>query len=136
MTQDMLSLGFDQIIEQLKDQAVSQAARRLLSDTVPIMNEGLCRARMEETTAARRVMENAGTPPLAETDGTEIGLTEALQGGMLLPAAFICRTLLRRRPAPVPLPAGRAGLQCGHRFLAHGASGPRPAGGRNLPFRS
>ena len=86
MTQDMLSLGFDQIIEQLKDQAVSQAARRLLSDTVPIMNEGLCRARMEETTAARRVMENAGTPPLAETDGTEIGLTEALQGGMLLPA--------------------------------------------------
>ena len=86
MTQDMLSLGFDQIIEQLKNQAVSQAARRLLSDTVPIMNEGLCRARMEETTAARRVMENAGTPPLAETDGTETGLTEALQGGMLLPA--------------------------------------------------
>ena len=30
MTQDMISLGFDQIIEQLKDQAVSQAARRVL----------------------------------------------------------------------------------------------------------
>lgn len=88
MTQDMISLGFDQIIEQLKDQAVSQAARRVLAGTVPIMNEGLCRARMEETTAARRVMENAGTPPLAETDGTETGLAEALQGGMLLPAQF------------------------------------------------
>ena len=86
MTQDMLSLGFDQIIEQLKEQAVSAAARRLLSDTAPIMNEGLCRARMEETTAARRVVENAGTPPLAETEITETGLTEALQGGMLLPA--------------------------------------------------
>ena len=88
MTQDMISLGFDQIIEQLKNQAVSQAARCLLAETAPIMNEGLCRARMEETTAARRVMENAGTPPLAETDGTETGLTEALQGGMLLPAQF------------------------------------------------
>ena len=93
MTQDMISLGFDQIIEQLKDQAVSQAARRKLEQTAPIMNEGLCRARMEETTAARRVIENAGTPPLTETDGTETGLTEACQGGMLLPAqlTFIAR---------------------------------------------
>ena len=82
----MISLGFDRIIEQLKDQAVSGAARRILSDTVPLMNEGLCRARMEETTAARRVMENTGTPPLAETEGTETGLAEALQGSMLLPA--------------------------------------------------
>ena len=93
MTQDMISLGFDQIIEQLKDQAVSQATRRKLEQTAPIMNEGLCRARMEETTAARRVIENAGTPPLTETDGTETGLTEACQGGMLLPAqlTFIAR---------------------------------------------
>ena len=86
MTQDMISLGFDRIIEKLKDHAVSVAARRILSDTAPLMNEGLCRARMEETTAARRVMENTGTPPLAETEGTETGLTEALQGGILLPA--------------------------------------------------
>ena len=63
MTQDMISLGFDQIIEQLKDQAVSRAARRILAETAPLMSEGLCRARMEETTAARRVMESAGTPP-------------------------------------------------------------------------
>ena len=88
MTQDMISLGFDQIIEQLQEQAVSLAARRVLSEIVPIMNEGLCRTRMEETTAARRVIENTGTPPLAETEGTETGLAEALQGSMLLPAQF------------------------------------------------
>lgn len=86
MKQDMISLGFDQIIEQLKDQAVSAAARKILAETAPLLNEGLCRTRMEETTAARRVMENTGTPPLAETEGTETGLTEALQGSMLLPA--------------------------------------------------
>ena len=32
MTQDMISLGFDRIIEQLKEQAVSRAARRLLEE--------------------------------------------------------------------------------------------------------
>ena len=57
MTQDWITLGFDQIIEQLQQQAVSQAARRQLAETAPIMNEGLCLARMEQTTAARRVLE-------------------------------------------------------------------------------
>ena len=86
MTQDMLTLGFDHIIERLQAHAVSQAARRKLAETAPIMNEGLCRARMDETTAALTVMESAGAPPLAETDGPEASLTEAAQGGMLLPA--------------------------------------------------
>ena len=102
MTQDMISIGFDRIIEQLQDQAVSLAARRLLADTSPIMNEGLCRARMEETTAARRVMENSGTPPLAETGPTETGLAAALQGGMLMPSqlcavARFCTAVRRLR---------------------------------------
>ena len=86
MTQDMKTLGFDQIVEQLKAQAVSESARRVLEETSPILSEGLCLARMEETTAARRVIENAGSPPLAETDGADTALAGALQGGMLLPA--------------------------------------------------
>ncbi len=56
MKQDMITLGFDEIIQQLQDQAVSQAARRRLAETEPILHEGRCRARMEETTAARCVM--------------------------------------------------------------------------------
>ena len=80
MTQDMITLGFDQIIEKLKEQAVSQAAREQLAETEPILNESLCMARMEETTAARKVIENAGTPPLTETDGAETGLVQAAQG--------------------------------------------------------
>ena len=86
MTQDWITLGFDQIIEQLKEQAVSGAARRKLADTAPIMNEGLCLARMAQTTAARQVLDAAGAPPLGETDATEQGLDEACRGGMLLPA--------------------------------------------------
>ena len=71
MTQDMLSLGFDRIIERLQEMAVTRSARRILGNTEPIMSEGLCRSRTEETTAARRVIENAGTPPLAETEKLE-----------------------------------------------------------------
>ena len=102
MTQDYISLEFDRIIEQLKEQAVSAAARRVLAETAPLMNEGLCRARMEETTAARRVVESAGTPPLAETEETEAGLNEALRGSMLLPAqltsaARFCTAVRRLR---------------------------------------
>ena len=102
MTQDMITLGFDLIIEQLQNQAVSQAARRKLAETEPILHEGLCRARMEETTAALYVMENAGTPPISETDGTETGLIQAAQGGMLLPSqlcsvARFCATIQRLR---------------------------------------
>ena len=102
MTQDMITLGFDLIIEQLQNQAVSQAARRKLAETEPILHEGLCRARMEETTAALYVMENTGTPPISETDGTETGLIQAAQGGMLLPSqlcsvARFCATIQRLR---------------------------------------
>ena len=102
MTQDMLSLGFDQIIIQLQEMAVSLSARRILGNTEPILNESLCRARMVETTAARRVMENAGTPPLTETEITQAGLAAALQGGMLSPAdlcsvARFCAAIRRLR---------------------------------------
>ena len=102
MTQDMITLGFDQIIQQLQNQAVSLAARQKLAETEPILHEGLCKARMEETTAARFVMENAGTPPLTDTEGTETGLIQASQGGMLLPAqltyiARFCSTVQRLR---------------------------------------
>ena len=100
MTQDMITLGFDRIIEQLKEQAVSQAARRKLEETAPILSESLCKTRMAETTAARCVLENAGTPPLTDTEGMEAALIQASQGGMLLPeglmsVARFCSTVQR-----------------------------------------
>ena len=70
MTQDWITLGFDQIIEQLQQQAVSQAARRQLAGTAPIMNEGLCLARMEQTTAARRVLAAQGIAAEPEPAGS------------------------------------------------------------------
>ena len=122
MTQDMITLGFDLIIEQLQNQAVSQAARRKLAETEPILHEGLCRARMEETTAALYVMENAGTPPISETDGTEAGLIQAAQGGMLLPSqlcsvARFCATIQRLRRYLQNAQAWSAGIASWHTEL-------------------
>ncbi len=102
MTQDMLSLDFGLIIERLQEMAVTRSARRILGDTEPILNENLCRSRTEETTAARRVIENAGNPPLAETDKIENSLASALQGGILSPAelcsaARFCAAVRRMR---------------------------------------
>ena len=102
MTQDMISLGFDLIIKRLQEMAVTGAARRILGDTEPILNENLCRSRTEETTAARHVIENAGTPPLAETDRIEASLASALQGSILTPAelcsaARFCTAVRRLR---------------------------------------
>ena len=122
MTQDMITLGFDLIIEQLQNQAVSQAARRKLAETEPILHEGLCRARMEETTAALYVMENTGTPPISETDGTEAGLIQAAQGGMLLPSqlcsvARFCATIQRLRRYLQNAQAWSAGIASWHTEL-------------------
>ena len=52
------------------------AARERLAQIAPIMNEGLCLARMAQTTAARQVLDAAGAPPLGETDATEQGLDD------------------------------------------------------------
>ena len=100
MTQDMITLEYDKIIELLTQQAISAAAKERLSETRPIMNEELCAARMEETTAALRVLNGAGLPPLSETEGTQSCLDEAVRGGMLLPGQLsevmrFCTTVRR-----------------------------------------
>lgn len=85
MNQDMKTLGFDLIIEQLKTNAVSTAAAEILSETAPILNESLCLNRVAETTEARKVLEISGNPPLAIMNGLDEAVTKAAQGDMLMP---------------------------------------------------
>lgn len=82
---DLTALDFDKIIDKLKEQAVSEAARDLLARLSPCADEVRCRALMEETTAARAVLDAAGSPPLALMDGLDESLTAAAQGSMLTP---------------------------------------------------
>ena len=85
MNQDHITLEFPKIIAQLQELAVSQPARDELAQLAPSMEEAVCLARMEATTAARRVLDAAGSPPLAIMDGLDAAVTESTLGGMLTP---------------------------------------------------
>lgn len=85
MTQDLITLNFNKILEMLADCAVSNAARERLMETAPFLNEEMAVSRMEETTAARRVLDAVGAPPLALMEGLDESITLASQGAMLSP---------------------------------------------------
>ncbi len=85
MNPNYITLEFPRIIAILQQQAVSQPARDALAGLVPSLEEAACVSRMEATSAARRVLDAAGSPPLAVMDGLESTLQEAVQGGMLSP---------------------------------------------------
>jgi len=79
------ALHFDTILEQLKEHAISQQAKEELSQLRPILQESLCKLKMQETTSARALLDNCGTPPLSPMDSVSEHLHHAESGGMLLP---------------------------------------------------
>ena len=80
------TLEFPVILQQLKEHAVSETARQVLDQLEPILKEQVCKNRMLETTAARRVLDAFGAPPLPVMDRLEETLTMAEIGTMLSPA--------------------------------------------------
>ena len=85
MEQDLLTLDFDRIVEQLQSLAASEPARERLAALEPSLNENVCRRLMDETTAARALLDSAGSPPLAIMERLAESLREATAGGMLAP---------------------------------------------------
>lgn len=85
MNRDLQTLDFERILARLQEEAVSQAARQRLAELEPSTDETRCRALMDETTAARAVLDAVGAPPLALMDGLEESLILARQGAMLTP---------------------------------------------------
>ena len=79
------TLEFPAILEKLKSFAVSDAARVILDTLTPFLNEQACAQRMAETTAARRVLDAFGAPPLPMMTKLEEGVTHAEIGSMLSP---------------------------------------------------
>ncbi len=85
MEQDLLTLDFDRIVEQLQSLAASEPARERLAALAPSLNENVCRRLMDETTAARAMLDSAGSPPLAVMERLAESLSQAAAGGMLEP---------------------------------------------------
>lgn len=57
------TLEFDKILAQLAEQALSEAAKNRSLALVPSLSESEVRRRIEETTQARRIIEQVGLRP-------------------------------------------------------------------------
>ncbi|WP_343208697.1 endonuclease MutS2 [Anaerolentibacter hominis] len=77
------ALGFYDIIEQLKNYAVSEQAKQVFEQMEPCLDEMICRRKMRETTAARQMLDACGAPPLAAMGGLEKLLQLSKTGAML-----------------------------------------------------
>ena len=84
-----ITLDFTIIKEQLAGYALSEGARGRLLALAPGMKEGLCYSQLEETTRARKALDEYGTPPLTAMPEIEkiIGLSEV--GSMLIPSQLL-----------------------------------------------
>ncbi len=97
----MNALEFNKILELLSQNAVSETAKQKLLALQPYLSEWEVNARINDTTEARKILDQIGTPPLAAMKDIDILLELAEKGGMLIPeqlnkiALFIngCRRL-------------------------------------------
>jgi dsDNA-specific endonuclease/ATPase MutS2 len=60
-----IALEFDKILEKLADNALSEAAKTRCLALAPSLNEVEVKRWMSETTQAKRIIEQIGTPPLS-----------------------------------------------------------------------
>ena len=85
MNANYQALGFDSIIDKLKSYTVSDGAAAEFDALAPILDEAVCRRKMAETTAARRLYDVLGAPPLAAMRGLGDLLELSQTGAMLVP---------------------------------------------------
>lgn len=83
MNQHFHCLDFHLILKQLTECAFSSAAKQVLQALEPSTDEVRCIRAMEETTAAKNMLEQFGSPPLASMESLEESIHLAQAGGML-----------------------------------------------------
>ena len=79
----MDSLEFHQIVSILTEAAHCGGAKKRLSSLSPMTNLTQCRQAIDETTAARKILDACGSPPLTGMDEAERAVTLAAAGAML-----------------------------------------------------
>ena len=83
------TLEFTTILQQLADCALSEAARARCLALRPAQRVAEAARHMADTTQARRVLEQAGTPPLAAMQDLDKVLTHVEIGAMLVPEQLL-----------------------------------------------
>lgn len=78
-------LEFNQIIQKLKEYALTDGAKEKFSRMEPMLKEGELLAKLRDTTAARQLLDRHGNPPLASVEGIR-EIVDNAQLGLLLSA--------------------------------------------------
>ena len=78
-------LEFNKIKEIWKELALTEWARKQIDEAVPLMEETKVRARLRETTEAKKMMEVYGQPPPVSLEGGKGGPFLSKIGGCLTP---------------------------------------------------
>ena len=78
-------LEFNKIKEIWQELALTEWAREQIDEAGPLMEETKVRARLRETTEARKMMEAYGQPPLVSLEGVKEWMKTAEIGGCLTP---------------------------------------------------
>lgn len=82
-------LEYDQIKAMLCEHALSERARMRLAALSPYMDESECHRKMDETTAARKILDACGTPPLTAMTQIDQILALCQAGSMLVPEQLL-----------------------------------------------
>ena len=82
-------LEFNKIKEIWKELALTEWARKQIDEAGPLMEETKVRARLRETTEAKKMMEAYGQPPLVSLEGVKEWMKTAEIGGCLTPVACL-----------------------------------------------
>lgn len=75
-------LEFNKIKEIWKELALTEWARKQIDEAGPLMEETKVRARLRETTEAKKMMEAYGQPPLVSLEGVKEWMKTAEIGGL------------------------------------------------------
>jgi len=79
------TLEFDKVLDLLKDCALSKNAKERILKLEPFLSENEVSRHLNETTEAKLIMENYGTPPLSVMDDLDKSLTLLDKGSFLTP---------------------------------------------------
>lgn len=85
MIESEMILEFHKIKEMLCERAVSEKAKKKLLHLKPFLTEQECQNKMQETTEAKYILDQSGTPPLATMKEIEKIIGLCSKGSMLLP---------------------------------------------------
>ena len=83
------TLEFDKVLSMLEDLALSNNAKKRIQKLEPFLSESEVHRYLNETSEAKEIIENCGTPPLSAMSDLEKSLSLLGKGAILMPEQLV-----------------------------------------------